>query len=491
MINMYHSLEELTDISIFHFFSEISKIPRCSGNEQAISDYLVHFAKERQLEVIQDEALNVIIKKSATPGYEHVPTIIIQGHMDMVCEKNAGTMHDFTQDPLQLRIDDDMLYATDTTLGADNGVAVAYALALLDADDIPHPVLEVVITTEEETTMGGALAVDPAHFDGKILINIDSEEDNKLLVSGAGGLRTIHTIPIEWQEVPEDLTGYRISIMGLQGGHSGMEIDQERGNSNKIMGRLLHDLSMEIPYSMQSIHGGLASNAIPRESDAVIALHQDEISKLADKLSTWNRIFKNELRISDPNVYIKLEEIGAIHSKFFTEETKRKVITSLMLVPNGIQSMSMEIAGLVESSINLGVVKTIESAIILESDARSAVKSLKTAIVQQSKLIADSLGCEFTTDSDYPEWPYNPNSKIRSLFEKVYQERNGTDIEITAVHAGIECGIFIEKLPGLDAISIGPDMYQVHTPDEHLSIPSMINNWEYFLAVLKGVKLYN
>ncbi len=485
---MYYSLAELTKVPIFYFFSEISKIPRCSGNEQAISDYLVQFAMKRQLEVIQDEALNVVIKKPATSGYDHAPTIIIQGHMDMVCEKNAGTVHDFNKDPLQLRVDGDMLYATNTTLGADNGVAVAYALALLDAQDLSHPALEVVITTEEETTMAGALAVDPKYFSGKILINIDSEEDHKLLVSGAGGLRTIHTIPIEWQQKSDNTVAYRVSVKGLQGGHSGMEIDQERGNSNKIIGRLLHNLSMEIPYSMQSIQGGLASNAIPRESEAVIAFYKHEMDKLEEKIEKWNCILKNELRNSDPNVFIKLEETEYVQSQCFSEETKHKVITSLMLVPNGIQRMSMEIEGLVESSINLGIVKTAETTVIFESDARSAVKSLKEAIAQRSKLIADSLGCEFMTDSDYPEWPYNPNSKIRTLFEKVYQERNGTDIEVTAVHAGIECCIFIEKIPGLDAISIGPDMYQVHTPDEHVSIPSMLHNWEYFIAVLEAMK---
>ncbi|HDR5106114.1 TPA: beta-Ala-His dipeptidase, partial [Bacillus anthracis] len=233
---MYSTLEQLTKHPVFYHFAEISKIPRGSGNEKEISDFLVGFAKERNLEVIQDEALNVIIKKEATAGYENVPAIIIQGHMDMVCEKNQATVHDFDKDPIELRIIGDMLYANQTTLGADNGIAVAYALALLDSKDIPHPALEVVITTEEETTMGGAFAVDSNHFEGKIFINIDSEEDHKLLVSSAGGAKAVETIPVIWDEAPANMDAYRLYVGGLKGGHSGMEIDKQRGNANKVLG---------------------------------------------------------------------------------------------------------------------------------------------------------------------------------------------------------------------------------------------------------------
>lgn len=484
---MYDSLEELTQIPVFYFFSEVSKIPRCSGNEQAISDYLVRFSEERSLEVFQDDSLNVIIKKPATPGYEHIPAVIIQGHMDMVCEKNEDMVHDFERDPLQLRIKGNMLYATDTTLGADNGVAIAYALALLDADDISHPALEIVITTEEETSMKGALTVDPTHFDGKTLINIDMVEDHKLLVSGAGGLQAIQTIPIEWQTTPKNLLGYGIRIVGLKGGHSGTEIDQEQGNANKLMGRVLYDLSVELSYVIVHVNGGIASNAIPREALVMIALSEGKVGLLQDKIEKWNRVLKNELAISDPGVYIELERMETIGSRCLSEETKQRLVGSLMLLPNGVQSMSVEIEGLVESSINLGVVKTTEVAIKMESDVRSSVKTRKDTIVNQSRLVAESLGCDFTTISDYPEWPYNPDSAIRKLFEKVYREREGNDIKVTAVHAGNECGIFIDKIQDLDAISIGPDLFQIHTPNEHVSIPSMLHNWQYFLAVLKAM----
>lgn len=488
---MTSTLEELIEHPVFYYFTKIAAIPRGSGNEKAISDYLVQFAKARHLEVFQDEALNVIIKKPATPGYEDVPTVIIQGHMDMVCEKNEGTAHNFETDPLQLRIIGDMLYATDTTLGADNGVAVAYALALLDAEEIPHPSLEVVITTEEETTMGGALAIDPFHFEGKILINIDSEEDHKLLVSGAGGIKITQTLPIVWEVAPTGVQAFKISIGGLKGGHSGISIDKGRGNSNKIMGRLLADLSTEIPYYISQINGGSAVNAIPRETCAIILLYSDSHESLEQSIAKWNRLLKNELQTSDPDVSITLKSIKPDRSTVFSEDTMSKAIASLMLIPNGIQSMSMEIEGLVESSTNLGIVTTTDSEIRFESDSRSSVKSLKDYIANQSKLLADALGGQFETDCDYPEWPYNPHSAIRKLFEQVYKKKYGTDIEIIAVHAGIECGIFIDKIPGLDAISIGPDMYNVHTPDEHLSIPSTLNNWTYFISVLEEMKNFS
>ncbi|MGE7623446.1 aminoacyl-histidine dipeptidase [Viridibacillus sp. NPDC096237] len=485
---MYRNLEELTSHKVFHYFAEISKIPRGSGNEQAISDYLVRFAQERKLEVIQDQALNVIIKKAATTGYENVPTVIIQGHMDMVCEKNQDTIHDFEKDPLQLRIVGDMLYATDTTLGADNGIAVAYALALLDAEDLPHPSLEVVITTEEETTMNGAIAVDAKHFKGGILINIDSEEDGKLLVSSAGGVHVTQVLPIKWDNSTDNEVAYSIRIKGLKGGHSGISINKERGNSNKLLGRLLQDLSSEFHYSIQQINGGLKPNAIPREAEAIVFIQTDDVEPINEKIEKYNAIFKNELQFSDPDVSIFFEKRDISSTPVFSSETMHKVITSLLLIPHGVQGMSMAIEGLVESSTNLGVVTTTDSTITFESEIRSSIKSVKSCMVTQLRTIAEMLECEVLIDSDYPEWPFDPNSKAKKLFEETYKEKYGKEMEVIAVHAGIECGVFIEKIPGLDAISIGPDIFLVHTPDEHISIPSTINNWEYFIYTLNRMK---
>ena len=485
---MYSTLEQLTKHPVFYHFAEISKIPRGSGNEKEISDYLVKFAQNRNLEVVQDEALNVIIKKPATVGYENVPAIIIQGHMDMVCEKNQATVHDFEKDPIQLRIVDDMLYANQTTLGADNGIAVAYALALLDSTDTLHPALEVVITTEEETTMGGAFAVDAKHFDGEIFINIDSEEDHKLLVSSAGGAKAVETIPVVWEEAPADTEAYRLYVGGLKGGHSGMEIDKQRGNANKALGRILHDLSNEIAFDMSDIHGGLKTNAIPRESVATILLSANDVQKVEEKVNEWTRILQQELRAVDPDVYVSLTKIEENVEKVFAKVTQKQLISSLFLIPNGIQSMSMDIPGLVESSTNLGVIETIHNEIKLRNEVRSSVSSLKERIVDEIKHIAQLVGAQFEKESEYPEWPYNPNSPIRDLFEKVHKEKYNTDAEIFAVHAGIECSVFVQKMPELDAISLGPDIFNVHTPDEHVSIPSVMNNWEYFIEVMRETK---
>ncbi|MBZ4663453.1 MAG: aminoacyl-histidine dipeptidase [Caloramator sp.] len=474
---------------VFEYFEEISKIPRGSGNEKAISDYLVDFAKKHNLEVIQDKALNVIIKKSGTKGYENAPTVIIQGHMDMVCEKNKDTRHDFERDAIQLRLDGDYIYANGTTLGADNGIAIAYALAILSSNDIPHPPIEVLLTVEEETGMGGAMALDGSNLKGKMLINIDSEEEGKLLVSCAGGVRTTHKVKANLVDADKNKAAYTISIRGLKGGHSGMEIDKGRGNANKIMGRILDDLSKALNFDLVEINGGSKMNAIPRECDATILINENHLQKLQDKINEWDKILKNELRSSDANVNVFVSKIDKEINKCFDEDTKNKVIASLVLIPNGIQTMSMAIDGLVESSTNLGVVETKENEILFQSAVRSSVRSLKYNILNQAKKVAEVIGAELVADSDYPEWQYDPDSKLRQLFMDVYKRMFGKDAEIVAIHAGVECGLFKEKLgEDVDMISFGPNLYDVHTPDEHISISSVKRMWDYLLAVLKEIK---
>lgn len=482
---MQNVLKGLTPTSVFGFFEEIAQIPRGSGDEQRISDYLVNFAKERNLEVIRDNALNVIIKKPATPGYEMAPTVILQGHMDMVNEKNKETIHDFSMDPIKLRIVDDMIYATETTLGADNGIAIAYALGILDDNNIPHPAIEALFTTEEESTMGGATALDGANLKGRLLINIDSEEEGCFLVSSAGGTKAKVVLPILWESARSGMNTVRIRVGGLSGGHSGMEINKGRGNANKLMGRLLNDIKSEIELYINEINGGSKSNAIPREVDVVAQVSKEYYSKLQAKLSSWEAIFKNELRASDPEVYIKLEIEDKSIDRVFNKETLDSLIACLILVPNGVQSMSMEIAGLVESSTNLGVVQTIEDNIVIINEIRSSIRTRKKDILNTVKLLAESIGAELRIESDYPEWEYNPNSKMRKLFQKVYKDMNDKDAEIIAIHAGLECGVLAQKLEGLDSISLGPNIFDVHTPKEHFSISSTKNVWEFLLEVLK------
>ncbi|MDU5263256.1 MAG: aminoacyl-histidine dipeptidase, partial [Clostridium celatum] len=452
------------------------------GNEKGISDYLLNFGKSLGLESIQDKALNVIIKKPGTKGYENAPTVIIQGHMDMVCEKNNGVEHDFEKDPLKLRIVDDYIYATDTTLGADNGIAVAYAMAILASNDIPHPPIEVLITTDEETGMSGAMAINKEHIDGKILINLDNEEEGYLLVSCAGGIRSTATLNIEKQDI-KDKKLIKINISGLKGGHSGMDIIKERGNSNKILGRVLKGLSKEVEFNIVKLNGGSKNNAIPREAEAVITINSSDEKTVIDVIRNWNDIIGNELRTQDSGLKIEMLSIDDKEEKEFTDESTKKVVDLLYIYPNGINSKSVEIDGLVESSTNLGVLTTSDTAVEFDSAIRSSVPSLKEEIVLRSKTIVELFGGEFTTTADYPGWEYNPNSKIREICQKVHKDLYGNEAKIVAIHAGVECGLFNEKLGDLDMISFGPNLYDVHTPDEHMSISSVRNCYEYLKAI--------
>lgn len=482
-------LQDINPKEVFYYFEEISKIPRGSGNEKEISDYLVAFGKELGLETIQDSALNVIIKKSATVGYENAPVVIIQGHMDMVCEKNNDTVHDFEKDGLKLRVHGDDILATGTTLGADNGIALAYAMAVLAAKDIPHPALEVLVTTDEETGMGGAMAIEKKNLKGKILLNLDSEEEGYLLVSCAGGMRANISFDINFQEKKEEEVSLEVSIRGLKGGHSGMEIDKERGNSNKLMGRILMDLLSNNELKLVSLNGGSKDNAIPREMDAIITVNKSTVQEVKNKIQLLQGIFRNELKTSDPDVTLEIKETKKMVEKVFTRECTEKVVKFLYLMPNGINTRSMAIEGLVESSLNLGVVKTTDSEVEFYSAIRSSIGSLKEEILKSIEVLADLIGGKVTTFGRYPEWQYQEDSKIRKICEKVHKEMTGEDAKIIAIHAGLECGLFKEKLgEAVDMISFGPNLYDVHTPDERMSIQSVQNLWEYLLRVLKEIK---
>jgi len=479
---------KLSTKPVFIYFEEISKIPRCSGNEKAISDYLVAFAKSKNLEVVQDDARNVLIKKPATTGYKKAPTVILQGHMDMVCDKKKSVKHDFKKDPIELRVEGDILYAKGTTLGADDGIAIAYALTLLDSSDILHPPLKVLITTEEEVGLRGAAALDSKYLEGDMLINMDCEEEGILFSSCAGGIRVKYSIPAEWENPGKNCISYLISIKELKGGHSGIEIDKGRGNSNKLMGRFLNDLLQEVEYCISEINGGVKINAIPQEANVTVLIDPCNESKLAAKVDEWNSVFKNELKVSDPQVNLSAKRLDNTNLKVLSRNTMNKVISLLVLIPNGVQTMSRDIEGLVESSTNLGVVNTFGTDILFESNIRSNVKSLKYSILNQAKMIASILDIGFETDSDYPEWEYGPDSKLRSIFKKAYTNMFNGELKVAAIHAGLECGLFKGKNKDLDIIAFGPNMYDVHTPNEHISISSIERTWEYLLAVLKEIR---
>lgn len=481
-------LKDLQPKDVFMYFEKMSEIPRGSGNEKEISNYLVAFAKEHKLDYIQDSALNVIIRKNATAGYENSPKVVLQGHMDIVCEKNADIEHDFLKDPLKLRIVEDNIFATGTTLGADNGIAVAMGLAILASDKYEHPALELLVTTSEETGMDGAMALDPANIIGRTLINIDSEEEGTFLVSCAGGVTTKVTIPIVWEASNSKMIPYAIRLRGLKGGHSGMEIDKGRGNANKLMGRLLRMLLSEMDFNLVTLTGGSKHNAIPREADATVLINSAQKELLEQKILKCEEMFQSELRTADKDIRIEFEALDTLPKEMFSKESTNNMINYVYLVPNGITSMSMDIKGLVESSLNLGVINASKESIEFISSIRSSVKSLKNELLERLTLTAKLNGGEVESESDYPEWAYNPNSSIRTIFVDTYEKINGEKPQITAIHAGLECGLFAEKFGEIDQISFGPNLYDVHTPNEHMSISSVKRSWELLVEVLKNMK---
>ncbi len=485
---MSRVLEGLKPERVFYYFEEISNIPRCSGQEEKISNYLAGLGRKLGLETIQDEALNVIIKKPATPGYENSPTVILQGHMDMVCEKEEACNHDFSKDPLKLKVEGDFITADGTTLGADNGIAVAMCLALLEAKDVPHPPLEVLLTTDEEVGMGGAKGLNPNNLTGKILINIDSEEEGTALVSCAGGEDNLVTIPIQWQK-GKATEAYYIKTAGLLGGHSGMEIDKGRGNANRIIARVLSYAKDKCNIELAHIEGGSKANAIPRNGSALVLVNKEEEDAFLKAVDNIKEAIQKELAASEPAFSLVVEKAEEKVEKVFTEDSFNRVMAALMLIPTGVQSMSMEMDELVESSCNMAIVNTEADQVTIRVSLRSSKESLKKFIAQQIETVAKLVKGAYKRNSSYPAWEYKEDSYIRGVFKKVYKEQFGKELEIKAIHAGLECGIFDEKFNGnLDMISFGPNMYGVHTPQEKLSISSVERTYQFLLAVLKEIK---
>ena len=482
-------IEDLKPQLVFKYFSEICKIPRGSGNEKQISNYLTREGKKLGLEVVQDEHYNVLIKKKATPGYENAPTVIIQGHMDMVCEKNKGTDHDFKKDPIKLRVEGNYLYATDTTLGADNGIAVAMGLALLASDNIVHPPLEVVFTADEEESMNGAMNLKGDLFKGSYIINLDSEVEGTITVSCAGGVTALVTIEKEFKDVNSKVA-FNIDVKGLLGGHSGMEINKQRANSNILMGRILNHLlnHANINLDLVQISGGAKNNAIPREADAVILIDEKDEEILKEELNKILNIFKNEFKTSDPKIEILCEKSHKTYNEALKDGIRDKIIATIILMPCGIQTMSMDIENLVESSTNLGVINNNKDNFLFEFATRSSVKSLKDEINNKMSLLCKTLDVKLSLEDDYPEWEYAKDSKLEEICINTYEELTGQKPEISAIHAGLECGLLLDAIKGAQAVSIGPNLYDVHTPNEHLDIKSTNRTWNYLLAILKNIK---
>ncbi len=452
-------LENLQPSRVFHYFEDICGIPHGSGNRQPISDYCADFAKAHGLSYTQDASGNVIIRKPATAGYEEHQTVILQGHLDMVCEKTADCTIDFERDGLDVAIDGDWVFARGTSLGGDNGIAVAMMLAILEADDLQHPPLEAVFTVDEEVGLLGAAALDGAELKGRRLLNLDSEEEGVLTVSCAGGVRANVTLPVAYEE--NTLPCYSVTVSGLRGGHSGIEIDKGRLNANVVLGRFLSTLD---GAHIARIDGGLKDNAIPPMSTCVLATAQD-IAPLAAAFATANRV------AGDPDLTLTVAPTAQA-ARCFTAEATARVLTFLTAAPNGLIAMSEDIAGLPQTSLNLGCLATDGDCVLASFALRSSVGEEKQALYARVAETAQACGGDCSPYGDYPAWEYAKDSVVRDTVCAVWEDLYGAPPQVLAIHAGLECGYFCEKLPGLDAVSFGPNMVDIHTCRERLSISS-------------------
>ena len=480
---MDKSLEQMDYKGIFKYFSEISKIPRGSGNEVEISEYLVRFAKSRGLMYNKDSANNVIIIKEASPGYENEAAIMLQGHMDMVCEKRKDGTHDFLKDGIKLLVDGDYLHADGTTLGADNGIAVAYILALLSDDNLKHPRIEAVITTDEEVGMNGAKALDLSSLKAEYMINLDSEEEGYLLASCAGGLTGTCTLPLK--RVTEEGKVIKVNIGGLKGGHSGMDIVNNRSNANKILARLLFDLREKASFGVIHMEGGYKDNVIPREAFAKLLIASEDYKQISDSIGEIMQIYKKELESSEPELDYGIEDLGDGKYEILHPTSFEKLLFILTQIPYGVQVMSSDIEGLVESSLNLGIFRLEEEEAIICNSVRSSKSSYKYYISNKLKYLVEFLGGDYIVRSEYPAWEYKKESKLREHLKKHYKEMYGKDMKVEAIHAGLECGLIAEKMPGIDIVSIGPDMSRVHTIDERVSISSTIRVYKFLERIIE------
>ena len=468
--------------AVFHYFEDICAIPHGSYNTKAISDYLVEFAKAHDLRYIQDELNNVIIFGDATAGYEDHEPVIIQGHMDMVCVKDPDCTKDMTKEGVDVTHNGEFVYAEGTSLGADDGIAVAYALALLADKTIAHPPLEVVITVDEETGMEGATGIDLSMLKGRKLFNIDSDEEGVFTVSCAGGVKSTISLPVQRRAVYGPCV--RLTVEGLKGGHSGAEIHKPLANANKVMGEFLGRIQQLMPVCITKLSGGEKDNAIPsfcQVTMVALGMYIERINDVAEAL-------QKEIRenYDEPNAIVRGDDVDALGGNALTTEDSAKVIALLNGAPNGIQAWSQDIEGLVQTSLNLGVVR-LEEELQLTFAVRSSVNQEKVDLAKRLDELAAFHGATCTHRGDYPAWEYKRDSELREVMVKTYEEMYGKKPAVMAIHAGLECGLLSEKLPGLDCISFGPQAYDIHTPRERLNIASTQRLWKYLQEVLKNL----
>ncbi len=482
---------DLKPKKVFEYFALLSSVPHGSGNMKPIAGICENFARERGLECIRDEADNIIIKKPGTEGYESSEPLILQGHLDMVCAKDPDCEKDMATEPIELYIDGNYLRARGTSLGGDNIIAVAMIMAILDSDDIAHPPIEAVFTVDEEVGLLGAAALDFSNLKAKRMLNLDSEEEGVFTVCCAGGVRVNATIPLIYEEMPEGYVAYKIGVSGLMGGHSGVDIDKGRESANRLIIRFLRRLSQRLPFSLCAIEGGQLDNVICPESTAVIAFQNDEISAgvLSEMVAAYDAIFKNELAAGDGGVTVTAEPCDLPETRIITTDTI-KLFSALNVLPYHIQRMSRDFEGLVQTSLNMGVLKMTEEGLKFSYSVRSSIASEKEDLVDKicGVLHLAFRDARIELHGDYPSWEYKRDSELRDVIMAAYKETTGKDGIVAGTHGGLECGIFSEKIKGLDCVSMGPDLAEVHSPRERLDIPSVERLWELMKDILRRLK---
>lgn len=484
------NIEHAKTKEILDCFAEISKIPRCSKNEQRIAEWLMNWAKEHNFEARTDRVMNIVIKVPGTPGYEKSPAVVLQGHMDMVCEKTPDSTHDFSKDPIKFVYEGDWLTADRTTLGADNGIAIAMAMVAALDKKIAHPPLELLFTVDEETGLTGANALEPGFIDGKTLINIDSEDEGVFTVGCAGGINTNLSLPLDYDSIPGGYTQCRITAGGMKGGHSGIDIGLGKANAIRILGRALLQLQKGgIDFQLGTVKGGSAHNAIPRDAHADVFIVENDFPKAKEIIDEWSKVFNSEYKTTDPGLFVSIaaNNEGSYDDMVSTEETQR-VIEFMLVVPHGVDAMSNDIEGLVETSNNFANIKIEDGSLRVLTSQRSSVVSKLNALTARIESVARLAGGQGKSSDGYPPWQPNMDSPLLARSIKLYEKMFNKKPVVEVIHAGLECGIIGDKNPGMDMISIGPDLRFPHSPDEKVNVVAIGKVWDFLVELLKELK---
>ncbi|MBE6588432.1 MAG: aminoacyl-histidine dipeptidase [Ruminococcaceae bacterium] len=478
--------EKLEPRKVFEYFSLLSSVPHGSGNTKFISDICQSFAEELGLTCLRDSLNNVIIFKKASPGYEDCEPVILQGHLDMVCAKDEDCKIDMEKEGLDLRCDGQWIWAEGTSLGGDNAIAVAVIMAILADNGLPHPPIEAVFTVDEETGMDGAKGLDTSCLKGRRLINLDSEEEGIFTAGCAGGARVNCSLPVRCENAG-DARFFSVTIDGLLGGHSGVEIDKCRASANRLMGRMLFDIGEQIELRLCSLEGGTLDNVIPKNAVATVAVAKEDCEKFIGLTEKYDAIYKNEFATSDSGICVKAEPAEHCDAAVTAADTKR-LLSCLIMLPYHVQEMSADIKGLVQTSLNMGVLKLYSDRLTFSFAVRSSVTSQKEELIRRVRATVEFCGGEVSVHGDYPAWQYAKVSPLRDTVLDSYKRLTGNEGKVVAIHAGLECGLFIEKLPGLDCISFGPDLRDVHSTRERLSVSSTARMYDLVCEILRSMK---